>query len=122
MRSDTFSGNHFLSRLYDSFYAFREDSSSLKMTSATGTSCVSPGTIISVLSVFLYCAGFVRVEWKLYEQNSRITVLERKPASEDHLVHEDGKMTLVLKYLVVTLVFCVFLPVKNVNVLLYVTA
>ena len=41
---------------------------------------VSPGTVISVLAVFLYCAGFIRTELKLEKQNKRIETLEKSLA------------------------------------------
>ena len=34
-------------------------------------------SIISVLSIVLYCAGFLRVELELNEQKTRITALEK---------------------------------------------
>ena len=33
-------------------------------------------TIISVLSIVFYCAGFLRVELEMYEQKKRINALE----------------------------------------------
>jgi len=44
-------------------------------------------SIISVLSIVFYCAGFLRVELALNEQKKRITALENlaetKPTSSD---------------------------------------
>ena len=61
------------------------------MSSSTTMSSVSPGPIISILAVFLYCVGFVRIEWKLHQQNSRIEEFEMKQTSEDHLLHKQAK-------------------------------
>ena len=61
------------------------------MSSSATMSSVSPGTIISVLAMFLYCVGFVRIEWKLHQQNSRIEVLETKRTSESHILRTQGK-------------------------------
>ena len=44
-------------------------------------------SIITVLSIVFYCAGFLRVELELYEQKRRINALETfaetKPTSSD---------------------------------------
>ena len=50
--------------------------------SARGQRFASPGTAISVLALFLYCAGFIRTEFKLQEQNQRIEKLETKCATK----------------------------------------
>ena len=44
--------------------------------------CPSFATIISVLSIILYCGGFLRVELEMNEQKQRITALERVAESK----------------------------------------
>ena len=57
---------------------------------ATQKQCApSFATILSVLSVVFYCAGFLRVELELTEQKKRINALEivaetEPPSSEVH--------------------------------------
>ncbi len=47
------------------------------MTQSRSTSLFSSaGTIISIVSVLLYCAGFLRVEIKLNEHEKRISEME----------------------------------------------
>ena len=58
-------------------------------------SAPSFATILSVLSIVFYCAGFLRVELELNEQKKRINVLEivaetEPPSSE---VHSDAIIT-----------------------------
>ena len=43
----------------------------------TKSAFTSTGTLISVLSVLIYCAGFVRVEIKLNEQEERMSEMEK---------------------------------------------
>ena len=63
---------------------------------ATQKQCVpSFATILSVLSIGFYCAGFLRVEVELNEQKKRINTLENvaetePPSSE---VHSDAIIT-----------------------------
>ena len=63
---------------------------------ATQKQCApSFATILSVLSIVFYCAGFLRVEVELNEQKKRINALEivgeTKPASSE--VHSDAIIT-----------------------------
>lgn len=51
-------------------------------------------SIISVLSIVLYCAGFIRVELELNQQKERITNLENVPDAEQSS-HQPGKRSLV---------------------------
>ena len=46
------------------------------MKMAAQKSCPSFTSIISVLSIALYCGGFLRVELQLHKQNKRIDALE----------------------------------------------
>ena len=46
------------------------------MKMAAQKSCPSFTSIISVLSIALYCGGFLRVELQLNKQNKRIDALE----------------------------------------------
>ena len=48
---------------------------------------VCPGTILSVLSIFLYCGGFIRVEVQLSG------VEQRLKSVEDTLAEANGKQT-----------------------------
>ena len=63
---------------------------------ATQKQCApSFATILSVLSIVFYCAGFLRVEVELNEQKKRINALENvaktePPSSE---VHSDAIIT-----------------------------
>ena len=60
---------------------------------ATQKQCApSFATILSVLSIGFYCAGFLRVELELNEQKKRINALEiaADPLSE---VHSDAIIT-----------------------------
>ena len=64
---------------------------------ATGQKQCTPSftTILSVLSIVFYCAGFLRVELELSEQKKRINALENvaetgPPSSE---VHSDAIIT-----------------------------
>ena len=41
---------------------------------------VCPGTILSVLSIFLYCGGFIRVEVQLSDVKQRLKSVEDKLA------------------------------------------
>lgn len=43
----------------------------------TKSAFTSTGTLISVVSVLIYCAGFVRVEIKLNEQEERMSEMEK---------------------------------------------
>ena len=43
----------------------------------TKSAFTSTGTLISVVSVLIYCAGFVRVEIKLNEQGERMSEMEK---------------------------------------------
>lgn len=60
----------------------------------------SAGTLISVFSVLFYCAGFVRVEIKLNEQEKRMSELEKllkvnlPPSSEASPSKQDLTMAL----------------------------
>lgn len=60
----------------------------------------SAGTLISVVSVLFYCAGFVRVEIKLNEQEKKMSELEKllkvnlPPSSEASSSKQDLTMAL----------------------------
>ena len=57
-------------------------------------SAPSFATILSVLSIGFYCAGFLRVELELNEQKKRINALEIVPETEPQLsVHSDAIIT-----------------------------
>ena len=50
-------------------------------------------SIISVLSIVVYCAGFLRVELELHEQKKRINALES--VSEAKLLSNDPDMKII---------------------------
>ena len=52
-------------------------------------------SIISVLSIVLYCAGFLRVELELNEQKKRINALENGP--ETKLPSNDPSLIKLIK-------------------------
>ena len=55
------------------------------------------GSIVSVLSIVFYCAGFLRLELELHEQNKRLNALESvteakstsKNAAEINIINND---------------------------------
>ena len=57
-------------------------------------------SIISVLSIVLYCAGFLRVELELHEHRKRINALEsvaeaKPPSNDPHIINNAlGKFVL----------------------------
>ncbi len=59
-------------------------------------------SIISVLSIVIYCAGFLRVELELHENKKRINALERvaeaKPPSNDPDIIKNAPGKFVLHY------------------------
>ena len=54
----------------------------------------SVASIISVLSIVLYCAGFLRVELELHEQKKRINALE-SVTTEDKSPSNDADMKII---------------------------
>ena len=52
-------------------------------------------SIISVLSIVFYCAGFLRVELELHEQKKRINALES--VAEDKSPSNDADMKIIKK-------------------------
>ena len=48
----------------------------VEITKMTAQKHSSPASIISVLSIVLYCIGFLRVELELKDQEKRINALE----------------------------------------------
>ena len=49
-------------------------------------------SIISILSIVFYCAGFLRVELELHEQKERINALESVPEAKSPSKDADMKM------------------------------
>ena len=54
-------------------------------------------TIISVVSIVLYCAGFLRVELELKDQKKRINALEDVAEGEAKLPHDDSNRMKLIK-------------------------
>ena len=52
---------------------------------------VSPGTVLSVIAMVLYCSGFIRVELKIHEQSSRMEAIEKRLELVERPVKE-GKL------------------------------
>ena len=50
-------------------------------------------SILSVLSIVFYCAGFLRVELELNEQKMRINALENIEETRQSYVPNHGKLT-----------------------------
>ena len=81
------------------------------MKMAAQKSCPSFASIISVLSIVLYCGGFLRVELELNKQRKRIDALETdtqvKPPPKDPDITKisknlPGKFHLVVKLALLT--------------------
>ena len=56
-------------------------------------SLLSFASILSVLSIVFYCAGFLRVELVLYEQKKRINALENNQENKPPDVPNCDKLT-----------------------------
>ena len=87
------------------------------MTQSRSYSLLSCVGIMSAVSVLLYCAGFVRVEIKLNEQDKRMNELEellteiKRPATTASQQDLDTSLTGKLVSTVLerlSLIFCVF--------------
>ena len=59
----------------------------LHMSSPAHTSWFSAGTLLSCVTVLLFCAGFLRVELKMKEQEIRMDALEVKLSSQSAEQH-----------------------------------
>ena len=82
------------------------------MTAVQKQSLPSFSSIISVLSIVVYCVGFIRVELKMNEQKNRINALENvaeaKPKSNDadrKIKNAPGKLVLIKYELGGTIIF-----------------
>ena len=57
------------------------------MSSPAHTGWFSAGTLLSCVTLLLFCAGFLRVELKMKEQETRMDALEVKLSSQSAQQH-----------------------------------
>ena len=55
-----------------------------KMSSKSTCLSVSPGTVLSVVCLFLYSAGFIRIELKFNDHDQRLTAVEEVISQMKH--------------------------------------
>ena len=68
------------------------------MSKPERSSLASPGTVLSVIAMVLYCSGFIRTERKLHEQSSKMEAIEKRLAQVERPV-KGGKQSRYLLFL-----------------------